>query len=70
MAYNKPQQIAEVTVENGIKKAHNPLATVLILGFLGERLLRSDFYWIFVSLPVLRRNGAPSQTLSGRRCSR
>ncbi|QWU15941.1 formate/nitrite transporter [Paenibacillus sophorae] len=35
MAYNKPQQIAEVTVENGIKKAHNPLATVLILGFLG-----------------------------------
>lgn len=36
MAYNKPQQIAEATVENGIKKAHNPLATVLILGFLGS----------------------------------
>ncbi|UNK18159.1 formate/nitrite transporter family protein [Paenibacillus sp. N3/727] len=34
MAYHKPQQIAEITVENGVKKAHNPLLTVLILGFL------------------------------------
>ncbi|WP_106767326.1 formate/nitrite transporter family protein [Paenibacillus faecalis] len=34
MAYYKPQQIAEITVENGVKKATNPLLTVLILGFL------------------------------------
>lgn len=43
MAYNKPQQIAEVTVENGIKKAHNPLAAVLILGFLGGAFISLGF---------------------------
>ncbi|KGE20325.1 formate/nitrite transporter family protein [Paenibacillus wynnii] len=43
MAYNKPQQIAEVTVENGIKKAHNPLSTVLILGFLGGAFISLGF---------------------------
>ena len=35
MAYYKPQQIAEATVESGTKKAHNRLSTVLVLGFLG-----------------------------------
>jgi len=35
MGYYKPQQIAEVTVENGIKKARNRLSTVFVLGFLG-----------------------------------
>lgn len=35
MGYYKPQQIAEVTVENGIKKAQNRLSTVFVLGFLG-----------------------------------
>lgn len=43
MAYNKPQQIAEVTVENGIKKAHNPLSAVLILGFLGGAFISLGF---------------------------
>ncbi|MFF2911750.1 formate/nitrite transporter family protein [Paenibacillus sp. NPDC057934] len=43
MAYNKPQQIAEATVENGIKKAHNPLSTVLILGFLGGAFIALGF---------------------------
>jgi len=43
MAYNKPQQIAEVTVENGIKKARNPLSTVLILGFLGGAFISLGF---------------------------
>ncbi|MFP4977675.1 formate/nitrite transporter family protein [Paenibacillus sp. CN-4] len=43
MAYNKPQQIAEVTVENGIKKAHNPLSTVLTLGFLGGAFIALGF---------------------------
>lgn len=42
MAYNKPQQIAAVTVENGIK-AHNPLSTVLILGFLGGAFIALGF---------------------------
>ncbi|HEY4390259.1 MAG TPA: formate/nitrite transporter family protein [Paenibacillus sp.] len=35
MGYYKPQQIAEVTVENGMKKARNRLSTVFVLGFLG-----------------------------------
>lgn len=43
MAYNKPQQIAEVTVENGIKKAHNPLSAVLTLGFLGGAFIALGF---------------------------
>lgn len=43
MAYYKPLQIAEVTVENGIKKAHNPLLTVLILGFLGGAFIALGF---------------------------
>ncbi|MGP0584629.1 formate/nitrite transporter family protein [Paenibacillus timonensis] len=43
MAYYKPAQIADVTVENGIKKAHNPLLTVLILGFLGGAFIALGF---------------------------
>lgn len=43
MAYNKPDQIAKVTVEMGIKKAHNPLLTVLILGFLGGAFIALGF---------------------------
>lgn len=43
MAYYKPQQIAEVTVENGTKKAHNRLATVLVLGFLGGAFIALGF---------------------------
>jgi formate/nitrite transporter len=33
MNYNKPDQIMEVTVENGYKKANSPLFQILILGF-------------------------------------
>ncbi|WP_435922810.1 formate/nitrite transporter family protein [Paenibacillus sp. DYY-L-2] len=43
MAYNKPDQIAKVTVEMGIKKAHNPLLTVLVLGFLGGAFIALGF---------------------------
>lgn len=43
MAYHKPAHIAEVTVENGIKKAHNPLLTVLILGFMGGAFIALGF---------------------------
>lgn len=43
MAYNKPDQIAQVTVEMGVKKAHNPLLTVLILGFLGGAFIALGF---------------------------
>ncbi|AOZ93175.1 formate/nitrite transporter family protein [Paenibacillus crassostreae] len=43
MAYYKPQQIAEVTVENGTKKAHNRLDTVLVLGFLGGAFIALGF---------------------------
>ncbi|OAB42866.1 formate/nitrite transporter family protein [Paenibacillus glacialis] len=43
MAYYKPQQIAEITVEMGTKKAHNRLATVLILGFLGGAFIALGF---------------------------
>lgn len=43
MAFYKPQQIAEITVENGVKKAHNPLLTVLILGFLAGAFIALGF---------------------------
>lgn len=35
MSYYKPDHIAELTVETGVKKAHNSLLTILVLGFLG-----------------------------------
>lgn len=43
MAYYKPDQIAQATVETGVKKAHNPLLTVLILGFLGGAFIALGF---------------------------
>lgn len=43
MAFYKPQQIAETTVENGVKKAHNPLLTVLILGFMAGAFIALGF---------------------------
>ncbi|KKO52912.1 formate/nitrite transporter family protein [Paenibacillus sp. DMB20] len=43
MAYYKPHQIAEITVENGVKKAHNRLPAVLILGFLAGAFIALGF---------------------------
>ncbi|MED5020794.1 formate/nitrite transporter family protein [Paenibacillus chibensis] len=43
MASYKPQQIAELTVETGIKKAHNPLLSVLVLGFLAGAFIALGF---------------------------
>ncbi|MHA0856291.1 formate/nitrite transporter family protein [Paenibacillus sp. CMAA1364] len=43
MAYYKPQQIAKVTIESGVTKAHNPLSTVLVLGFLGGAFISLGF---------------------------
>lgn len=43
MAYYKPQQIAEITVENGVKKTKNPLLSVLILGFLAGAFISLGF---------------------------
>ncbi|MDR5599065.1 formate/nitrite transporter family protein [Paenibacillus larvae] len=34
MSYQKPQKIAELTVETGYKKATNPFSTMIVLGFL------------------------------------
>lgn len=43
MAVHKPQQIAEITVMNGVKKARNPILTVLILGFLAGAYIAIGF---------------------------
>lgn len=43
MAVHKPQQIAEITVKNGVKKARNPILTVLILGFLAGAYIAIGF---------------------------
>lgn len=43
MAYYKPQQIAEITVNTGVQKARNPLLTVMILGFLGGAFIALGF---------------------------
>lgn len=56
MAYYKPQQIAEVTVENGTKKAHNRLATMLVLGFLGGAFIALGFL-----LDIRVISGAPKE---------
>ncbi|GIP21842.1 MULTISPECIES: formate/nitrite transporter family protein [Paenibacillus] len=43
MAYNKPDQIAAVTVQNGTHKANNPLLTMIILGFLAGAFIAIGF---------------------------
>ncbi|MFU1795870.1 formate/nitrite transporter family protein [Paenibacillus azoreducens] len=43
MAVYKPGQIAELTVETGAKKAHNPALTVLVLGFLAGAFIALGF---------------------------
>ncbi|MDO7906464.1 formate/nitrite transporter family protein [Paenibacillus sp. JX-17] len=43
MAAYKPQQIAEMTVETGEHKAHNPLIVAMILGFLGGAFIAIGF---------------------------
>ena len=56
MAYYKPQQIAEIAVEMGTKKARNRLATVLILGFLGGAFIALGFL-----LDIRVISGAPKE---------
>lgn len=43
MAYYKPERIAEITVENGVKKAHNSAINVIILGFLAGAFIALGF---------------------------
>ncbi|WP_433941662.1 formate/nitrite transporter family protein [Paenibacillus lautus] len=43
MAYHKPERIAEITVENGVKKAHNSAINVMILGFLAGAFIALGF---------------------------
>ena len=43
MACYKPQQIAEIAVEQGVKKAHNPLPAVLVLGFSAGAFIALGF---------------------------
>ncbi|MCD5971335.1 formate/nitrite transporter family protein [Pseudomonas quasicaspiana] len=43
MSVNTPQQIAELTVEAGVKKAHLPMLSVLILGFLAGAFISLGF---------------------------
>nr|MDH3077632.1 formate/nitrite transporter family protein [Bacillus velezensis]MDH3093629.1 formate/nitrite transporter family protein [Bacillus velezensis]MDH3098963.1 formate/nitrite transporter family protein [Bacillus velezensis]WGD99609.1 formate/nitrite transporter family protein [Bacillus velezensis] len=35
MAFRKPDEIAELAVESGVKKVHSPLSALIVLGFLG-----------------------------------
>ncbi|MDP4096137.1 formate/nitrite transporter family protein [Paenibacillus sp. P96] len=43
MATYKPKQIAELTVETGVHKAHNPWQTAVILGFLAGAFIALGF---------------------------
>lgn len=56
MAYHKPAEIAEATVQNGIKKAHNTLPAVLILGFLAGAFIALGFL-----LDIRATAGAPKE---------
>lgn len=35
MAFRKPDEIAELAVESGVKKVQSPLSALIVLGFLG-----------------------------------
>ncbi|AWP30647.1 MULTISPECIES: formate/nitrite transporter family protein [unclassified Paenibacillus] len=43
MAYYKPDRIAEITVETGVKKARNSTLNVMILGFLAGAFIALGF---------------------------
>lgn len=43
MATYKPNQIAEMTVETGVHKAHNPLSVAIVLGFLAGAFIALGF---------------------------
>ncbi|MFS2155916.1 formate/nitrite transporter family protein [Pseudomonas sp. Pseusp122] len=43
MSINTPQQIAEIAIEAGAKKAHLPLRSILVLGFLAGAFISLGF---------------------------
>ncbi|MFJ5295991.1 formate/nitrite transporter family protein [Pseudomonas sp. NPDC088368] len=43
MSINTPQQIADITVEAGVKKSHLPTLSVMILGFLAGAFISLGF---------------------------
>ncbi|KOP66122.1 formate/nitrite transporter [Bacillus sp. FJAT-18019] len=43
MAFYKPERIAEITMETGVKKAHNSTMNVIILGFLAGAYIALGF---------------------------
>jgi len=43
MSLNTPQQIAEIAVESGVKKAHLSLSSLMILGFLAGAFIAFGF---------------------------
>ncbi|MFY1668135.1 formate/nitrite transporter family protein [Pseudomonas sp. Pseu.R1] len=43
MSINTPQQIAEITIEAGVKKSHLPIASILVLGFLAGAFIALGF---------------------------
>jgi len=43
MSINTPQQIAELTIEAGVKKSHLPTLSILVLGFLAGAFIALGF---------------------------
>jgi len=43
MSVNTPQQIAEMTIEAGVKKSHLPVLSILVLGFLAGAFISLGF---------------------------
>jgi formate/nitrite transporter len=43
MSINTPQQIAEITIEAGVKKSHLPTLSILVLGFLAGAFIALGF---------------------------
>ncbi|WP_296256017.1 MULTISPECIES: formate/nitrite transporter family protein [unclassified Pseudomonas] len=43
MSINTPQQIAEITVDAGVKKSHLPTLSILVLGFLAGAFIALGF---------------------------
>lgn len=56
MSYRKPHEIADYTVESGIKKAHLPLSALLVLGFAAGAFI-SLGYLLFIRVTA----AAPQQ---------
>jgi formate/nitrite transporter FocA (FNT family) len=70
MSINTPQQIAEITIEAGVKKSHLPALSILVLGFLAGAFIALGFLLDIHVSTMIPGAWASLGNLLARRCFR